>query len=69
VSLAPAFAVATLLPVLFGPLPAESPTLNAELCGGGTITIPLGKNDEEKRDCHPKACHAGTCRERSKRQI
>jgi hypothetical protein len=67
VSLAPAFAIAALLPVLIGPMPAESAMLTAKLCGGGEITIPLGKGNDEKPECHPKGCHAGNCRERSKR--
>ncbi|MEQ5787367.1 hypothetical protein J3454_05620 [Erythrobacter sp. NFXS35] len=70
------FAFAALLPVLIGPLPAESRAITAALCNGGTITIPLGDGDTpaDKGDCHPKACHAGNCRdkdrpERTKRGI
>jgi hypothetical protein len=69
VSLAPVLALAALVPVLVGPLPTESATLRGSICGGGDITIPLGKGREDKPECHPKGCHAGTCRERSKRVI
>lgn len=60
------FALAALLPVMIGPLPAEpGRTLTMHLCGGGTITIPVGgEKPAPERDCHPKGCHAGTCRER-----
>ncbi len=64
-------ALAALVPVMIGPLPAHaSPsngaTLTAQLCNGGTITIPLGqrKPPADRDDCHPKGCHAGTCRPR-----
>jgi hypothetical protein len=68
-SLAPALALAALVPVLVGPLPAESATLSGQMCGGVEISIPLGKVREDKPECHPKGCHAGTCRERTKRGI
>lgn len=56
-------ALAALVPVMIGPLPARPATLTMHLCGGGTITIPLGKDAPSgDRDCHPKGCHAGTCR-------
>jgi hypothetical protein len=64
-----AFAIAALMPVLIGPLPAQSAAITAKLCGGGEISIPLGNGGKDKPDCHPKGCHAGTCRERSKRGI
>ncbi len=61
------FALAVLLPVMLGPLPTGGTpaTLIARLCNGGTITIPLGphKSPADNRDCHPKGCHGGTCRE------
>ncbi len=69
------FALAALLPVMLGPLPAPSIAITAKLCGGGTITIPLGDDaPAEDNPCHPKGCHAGTCRdnhrpEREKRRI
>ena len=60
-------ALAALIPVLIGPLPAEHGTaITARLCNGGTITIPVGDGpSEDNRDCHPKGCHAGTCREKT----
>ena len=61
-------ALAALLPVALGPLPQEERVLTARLCNGGTITIPLDDRDDAPgRDCHPDACHAGTCREKTKR--
>ena len=58
------YALAALIPVLIGPLPAESTAITAKLCNGGTITIPVGDDDRPAQDenCHPKGCHAGTCR-------
>jgi hypothetical protein len=60
-------ALAVLVPVMLGPAPAHAGTmtLTASLCGGGTITIPLGprKAPPEDPGCHPKGCHAGTCRD------
>jgi hypothetical protein len=69
------FALLTLVPVLIGPLPAENAAITAKLCDGGTITIPLGDGAPvDDGACHPKGCHAGTCRpkdrpEREKRSI
>lgn len=59
-------ALAALLPVMIGPLPAEpDQTLTMQLCNGGTITIPVGDGKPAPdRDCHPKGCHAGTCRQK-----
>lgn len=60
------FALAALIPVLVGPLPAQSTAITATLCNGGTITIPVGGDTpQDKGDCHPKGCHAGTCREKN----
>jgi hypothetical protein len=58
--------VLALVPVLVGPLPAQSATITAQLCNGGTITIPLGKESApaDEGQCHPKGCHAGACREK-----
>ncbi len=61
-------AVMALVPLAVGPLPQEEQSITAALCNGGTITIPLGDEDREpRRDCHQKGCHAGSCREKSKR--
>ena len=60
------FALAALLPVLIGPLPAANAAITAQLCNGGTITIPLDDTPPpEDGRCHPKGCHAGTCRPKS----
>jgi hypothetical protein len=60
-------ALAALIPVMVGPLPAQAETITAKLCNGGTITIPVGEGGPAKdEDCHPKGCHAGTCREKGK---
>lgn len=59
-------ALAALVPAMVGPLPAQAPPgLAARLCNGGTVTIPLAPRDNpaDKGACHPKGCHAGTCRE------
>lgn len=60
------FALLALIPGAIGPLPQGEEVLVATLCNGGTIEIPLGDGDgrDSERDCHPQACHAGTCRER-----
>lgn len=57
-------ALAVLVPVMIGPFPIARETITARLCGGGTIAIPL--DDQAPADdgsCHPKGCHAGTCRD------
>jgi hypothetical protein len=60
-------ALAALVPVLIGPLPAQQQAITAKLCNGGTITIPVGGDTPAKDGaCHPKGCHAGTCREKDK---
>ncbi len=59
-----ALAVAALIPAMIGPLPADgSAAITATLCNGGSVTIPLGGDPPaQEGDCHPKACHAGSCR-------
>ena len=60
-------ALAALIPVMIGPLPSQGASLTMHLCNGGTITIPIGKDGPgQDRGCHPKGCHAGTCREQDK---
>ena len=57
-------ALAALVPVMIGPLPMPRETITARLCNGGTITILLGEDaPAENGRCHPKGCHAGTCRD------
>lgn len=60
-------ALAALVPVMLGPLPAQNTAITARLCNGGTITIPLGDDGpaDDSRNCHPKGCHAGNCREKN----
>lgn len=59
-----ALAILAIVPLITGPLPDEGEnTLTMTLCGGDSITIPLGDQDEmPASDCHQKACHAGNCR-------
>lgn len=62
------FAILALIPIAIGPLPQEERTLTLSLCQGGDITIPLDDGEGgQNRDCHQSACHAGNCREKSKR--
>jgi hypothetical protein len=65
------YAILALIPVMVGPLPAQADTITAKLCNGGTITIPLGDGETPSQDenCHPKGCHAGSCREKERRRI
>jgi len=67
-NLAP-IAMLALLPMISGPLPEDQRTLTLGLCSGGEITIPLSDDEEpgSKRDCHQQGCHAGNCREKSKK--
>lgn len=61
-------AILALVPIAIGPLPQEGRTLTISLCLGGEITIPLDDGGEkQERDCHQKGCHAGNCREKTKR--
>lgn len=57
-----------LLQMITGALPDEEKALLVELCGGGQISIPFGDDaPEDEHPCDPQACHAGTCREKTKR--
>lgn len=61
-------ALIALFPVAIGPLPQGERSLTIALCLGGEITIPLGNKEKSpKRDCHQEGCHAGSCREKTKR--
>lgn len=65
----PLFAALALVPVMIGPLPAAAETITAKLCNGGTITIPVGGAPAgEDGNCHPKGCHAGTCRQKAEQK-
>ena len=58
--------ILALVPLALGPLPQEDRVLTIGTCLGVEITIPLSDKDhDQEEDCHPKACHAGTCREKS----
>ncbi len=53
-------------PMAFGSLPTPNRTIDARLCNGGSISIPIkekGKEDLPTGPCF-KGCHAGTCRKR-----
>ncbi|QIQ85395.1 hypothetical protein [Erythrobacter sp.] len=63
-----ALAFAALVPLATGPAPQEAETLSVALCGGGTITIPLGDGERPQRECDPKGCHAATCREKDRQK-
>ena len=59
-------AILALIPLALGPLPQEDRILTIGTCLGVEITIPLGdKEGGSGDDCHPKGCHAGSCREES----
>lgn len=61
------FAIAALIPAMIGPLPpAEGEALVVALCGGGTISIPLGGDEPiPAPPCNFKACHGGdNCRKK-----
>ena len=54
-------ALAALIPLMTGPLPAQERSITARLCNGGTVVIPLDSEDEpEPAPCPQKGCHA-TC--------
>ncbi len=56
-----------LVPMMMGTAPRSGTgeALVAQLCNGGTITIPLGDDEQNDREFCPKnACHSSTCRRR-----
>lgn len=57
-------ALLSLLPIAMGPLPASAQSITAQLCNGGTITIPLKGKAPTPPPCPEKGCHAGSCRKR-----
>ena len=58
-------ALAALLPLIVGPLPAQERSLTARLCNGGTIEIPIeGRDDPAPPPCPQKGCHAACNRKR-----
>ena len=57
-----------LVPLALGPLPQEDRVLTLGTCLGTEITIPLDDDSGGKGgDCHPKGCHAASCREKSQK--
>lgn len=58
------FALFALFPAMIGPLQGHrQDTVVAQLCNGGSITIPFGKGkDKPEIPCSAKGCHAGNCR-------
>lgn len=62
------FAMLALIPFAIGPLPKEQQSITAALCNGGTMIIPLGDKERQPRgECLQKGCHAGSCREKTRR--
>lgn len=60
-----ALAIFALVPVITGPFPQEPRMLDAKLCSGGTISIPVGNpEDSLPEPCAQKACHAASCRKK-----
>ena len=57
-------AIVGLMPLGVGPLPAEAQVLTAKLCNGGTIDIPIRREQPADQPCIAKGCHAGSCRKR-----
>lgn len=66
----PVFAIAALVPMMVGQLPQEGRDIVAQLCGRGEIVIPIERDEPGKRrDCHQKACHAASCRQKGKKPV
>ncbi|WP_369025718.1 hypothetical protein [Qipengyuania sp. RANM35] len=52
--------LASLLPMMVGPLPPAQRSITAALCIGGQIEIPVKQQKPEPAPpCAEKACHAG----------
>ena len=59
------FVLTAFVPLITGPVPVERDGLTVELCGGGSVVIPIGDPDPQAPEpCSAKACHAGNCRKR-----
>jgi hypothetical protein len=62
------FALAALLPVALGPLPAKGRSITAVICSGNggslLIEIPIDEDTPAQPPCSAKGCHAGSCRKR-----
>jgi hypothetical protein len=57
-------ALFALLPLAIGPLPAAQDSITAAICGGGTIEIPIERDQQPQPPCAAKGCHAGSCRKK-----
>lgn len=61
------FGLAALVPMMTGPLPVKGEVMIARICSGGEtrqVEIPIpGRRPPPEQPCHPKGCHAGSCRE------
>lgn len=60
------YAILALVPIMIGPPPAQASSIEAALCNGGTISIPLrgGGKPELPEPCPMKGCHAASCRKK-----
>lgn len=59
------FALLTLLPASFGPLPVAAKNVEARLCGGGIVSIPIPMRESPPTaPCHSEGCHASCSRKR-----
>lgn len=59
------FALLALLPASFGPLPVAAKTVEARLCDGGIVSIPIPMRESpSSAPCHSKGCHASCSRKR-----
>ncbi|WP_128893177.1 hypothetical protein [Erythrobacter sp. HKB08] len=57
-------AIAVLAPLVLPTQPVEASGLVAELCGGGSIVLPIDLPADEPAPCNEKACHAAQCRKK-----
>lgn len=58
-------ALFALIPAFVGPQPATAKMIEARLCGGGVITIPIpGPEERPRAPCHEQGCHASCNRKR-----
>ncbi len=53
-----------LLPLAIGTQPSSQSSITAALCGGGTVEIPIKRNQQPEPPCVAKGCHAGSCRKK-----
>lgn len=55
-------AALSVISLVLGSPAEEEDALITTLCGGGTISIPIGDDSEQEAPCAAKACHAVNCR-------